>query len=927
MKIRRLHIYGFGKLVDEIIDLDDTFHVIYGQNESGKSTIHAFIEAILFGFPTKKEKLLRYEPKTASAYGGSLTVELAHHGTVVIERTKKRKTRGEMTVFFENGETAGEHWLRQMLGPIDRATFQGIFCFGLDGLSKIGQLKGEALNQYLFEAGMTGTNQLHAVEKEIMEQIERLFKKRGKKPLINQLLTELQQRKMELRKWEKEFDRYDELLLEKEKVIEELKKGKSEKEQLQRKLFEWERKQTLKRLWEETKTLQTEKKFLEKSPLIPKEVELEGKNLFSLLEEWKKQIQTWEEWKKVAEMKMIGASVSVTFWKEKETVAFLKEQLPLYNKLNEDITRFKQKQQQVKEKLQSVKERLGLVSEETLIKANTTVFAEEDLKEKLRTYQQSKEKYDQLYYELERQEALLKSVQKERERLKEKERNADSDKTFPYTLSIGVVVFFILAISELFRGNVFFGTVSLLLAGLLSLFIAKQRVRLFQGKSPTMTPRQEKEWEYEREHRIYDEMLSQLTTVERQIKRNEQSLQAWKEKYHFRFVSSLERLEIVFQFVKEWKDDWQELKRINEEIARMKKQQEKIESRANDMKRENSQQKGFEAFVTEFLQRWEVACREQEQYDKRAKEYVEKYEEKRAVQETYAQLHEQLQTLLEVHRVSSVEQLSEGATNDRRYKEIEKQLEWLKEKMKEQVPDEMVRKRWLKEFEENSVETFEEDKINQLLAEADEKQMAFQEKLAFIKQQIQSLEEDGTYEDKLQQFVEKRETLRKYTEEWAVLQTALLLIEKVKKVYERERQPAVIQQASKYFSYITGVEQYRLFAPVGENTFIIEDGRGIRFTPEELSRGTAEQLYLSLRLALANTFSQREKLPLVMDDPFVNFDSDRKQKLFSLLQREIRDRQIIYFTCHDISNLSLATTQVTYLSSKSIQERNDDDES
>lgn len=909
MKIRRLHIYGFGMLIDEVIPFNDTFHVIQGQNESGKSTIHAFIQAILFGFPTKKEKLLRYEPKTASAYGGNMMVELDNGETVTIERTMKRKARGDVVVSFENGETVGEQWLRQMLGNINRTTFQGIFCFGLDGLSEVGQLKGQELNQYLYEAGTTGTQNLHLVEKELTKQMEQLFKKQGKKPIINQMLLELQQIQWELRAWEKEFDRYDQLLDEKERLVREMEEIRQEKNRLQIRLMESERKQSLKKLWEEQQSLVREKNFLKKFPLISTEVEEKVKQCVSALEERKERLLQWEQWKVEEERNMTGASIRATFMREKEAITVIKEQMPLYKKLNEDYARLQQTEQNIEDKLCQLNEKLGTLPEEQLKKASTTVLAEEDLKDFVEQYKQSKATYEQVYVQKEQKEMVLTNVQEELQKMK-KDKNNDKNHPFHVAMQFGAIVFLTLAVSEWIRGNIFLGSISLLLMLLCSWFF---------WKKPTSTSLsyKEKEWEYDRESRAYEEILSQVENARARLMKAEKSLQAWKEKYCYDFVPSIDRLEVIFPIVKDWQAHWQEFIQIKKEMAAIQAQKERIETGINLFRTKKSDvyQEGFEALVQEFLQEWEVTQRKHEQYDMRANEYLKKYQQAKLDRTSYEELDHQLQRIFQKHQVHRLEEVAEGVKHNRRYKEILQQLEWIEEKMKEQEPKESVRKKWLMEFESDEQEWMDDNlALKEALTEIDDKHMTLQETLAQVKQQIQFLEEDGSYEEKLQLFSEKKEALRQLTEEWAVLNTAKLLMEKVKKVYERERQPKVVQLASEYFSYMTGEAQYRLFAPVGENTFVVENSQGIRFTPEELSRGTAEQLYLSLRLALADTFSQPEQLPLIMDDPFVNFDHERKSRVFSLFQKGNKNRQIIYFTCHDFPHASLTASQVTSLS-------------
>ena len=49
MKIRELYLENFGKFSDKKVVFRDGVNVIYGENESGKTTIHTFIKSMLFG--------------------------------------------------------------------------------------------------------------------------------------------------------------------------------------------------------------------------------------------------------------------------------------------------------------------------------------------------------------------------------------------------------------------------------------------------------------------------------------------------------------------------------------------------------------------------------------------------------------------------------------------------------------------------------------------------------------------------------------------------------------------------------------------------------------------------------------------------------------------------------------------------------------
>jgi uncharacterized protein YhaN len=93
----------------------------------------------------------------------------------------------------------------------------------------------------------------------------------------------------------------------------------------------------------------------------------------------------------------------------------------------------------------------------------------------------------------------------------------------------------------------------------------------------------------------------------------------------------------------------------------------------------------------------------------------------------------------------------------------------------------------------------------------------------------------------------------------------------------------------------------RVLAPLGEHDLQVEEPKsGERKGPEALSRGTKEQLYLAMRLALATVYAdQLVALPLVADDILVNFDDERAAATAALLgDYAAKGTQVLAFTCH-----------------------------
>ena len=82
MIIKKLNLLSFGKFKEKEINLDENINLIYGKNEDGKSTIHSFIEGVLYGFSKDSlkrrlytEKLDKYKPWNSEIYRGYIELE------------------------------------------------------------------------------------------------------------------------------------------------------------------------------------------------------------------------------------------------------------------------------------------------------------------------------------------------------------------------------------------------------------------------------------------------------------------------------------------------------------------------------------------------------------------------------------------------------------------------------------------------------------------------------------------------------------------------------------------------------------------------------------------------------------------------------------------------------------------------------------
>jgi uncharacterized protein YhaN len=129
------------------------------------------------------------------------------------------------------------------------------------------------------------------------------------------------------------------------------------------------------------------------------------------------------------------------------------------------------------------------------------------------------------------------------------------------------------------------------------------------------------------------------------------------------------------------------------------------------------------------------------------------------------------------------------------------------------------------------------------------------------------------------------------------------IVREAERRFREEHQPDVIRRAGAHLSRITGGRYQRILMgdPQTEGTFLLH-GPGypnpIR-VDEPISTGTREQVYLALRLAILDHLDRGgERLPLFMDEAFVNWDPGRLERGLEVLGGVAERRQVFLFTCH-----------------------------
>lgn len=147
------------------------------------------------------------------------------------------------------------------------------------------------------------------------------------------------------------------------------------------------------------------------------------------------------------------------------------------------------------------------------------------------------------------------------------------------------------------------------------------------------------------------------------------------------------------------------------------------------------------------------------------------------------------------------------------------------------------------------------------------------------------------------QLLEQRDALER---QYAAIALAIETLGRADSELQSRFSPQLAQKAADYMDYLTDgrYDELVLARDLSAKARSADDP-----TPRDtayLSAGTADLLYLSVRLALCElTCPADDPCPLVLDDTLVNFDDARAKRAMALFHEIAQHRQVILFTCHE----------------------------
>ena len=167
MRIRELYLKNFGKFSEQHFYIQNGIQVIYGENEFGKSTLHAFIRAMFFGMErgrgraAGKDASSRFEPwENPNYYAGVMRFECGGRN-FRLERSFDRISKHASLICEDDGEelSVEDGDLDMLLGGITPSEFDSTVSVG-QLMARPGQELSETLKNYAANYYETGGGEI-----------------------------------------------------------------------------------------------------------------------------------------------------------------------------------------------------------------------------------------------------------------------------------------------------------------------------------------------------------------------------------------------------------------------------------------------------------------------------------------------------------------------------------------------------------------------------------------------------------------------------------------------------------------------------------------------------------------------------------------------------------------------------------------------
>ena len=842
MKLLKAEITEFGKYRQFSFDFTAGNQLIFGANEAGKSTLYHFIKAMLFGFPKKQKRKRDYETNHAY-YGGALEIEI--DGEVLRIERMKHLNKGKATVIIGD-EIFPESYLQKRLAPLDSQLFEQVFTFDQEQLQQITQLDEKYLQSALLSLGITGSQQLFLQAEQEEKERNKIFTSRGRVLPLNQKLAEYQALQANIH-----------TLAEKQKELatqsQQLQTLKNAQKDLQKQWL------SLQKQAQQIKQQQTHfSLFEEYQSLQQKDLQLADAADVQVLQQFMQQsqqlsqdIQVLESRLSQLEQKQLSKRYLFYLDHEEQIDHLLQSEGTLY----QDIQAHKQITQQLAQLPDNTQDQVT-VSQEFVAQYTQIQTQLATLTSQLTSAQHNQQVAEEKLNQFERQHPELFAQTEV----------TTSPKPLIITGMVGVLLSLLLMkFSPLFGGLVF--VLTILLAGLLY-------VRVYRASDSEPIKQQWRLYlqDLDEKNQTYQNLLDEQRTMQDKFQALRSQLPLDLQHLdHVSFIQELAKRDQAAQISKNAQQQRQDLRaklaQLDQNMAHFRKTADFLYEWLPIAHLTIAEQLGQIRQFKEEMQKEKIARAAHP-----VTQIMEQISQKRQAQQD---LLKQNQTLLAKYQIQQVSdlplwfrQMQERASQVKRKTELAQML-------KDLYPDAMTKEQLANQEQ-------------QILSQEKQLQVQQDQNLTQIKQIEVSLAQqmkDLTLPELYQKEEQLKAKIQELIYEWSVHFVIEKQLQFLADQLSESQLPLLFEQAGHFMQILTNQRYGKI--QMKENELFVNQQ-----SIYQLSTGTKDQLIMALRFAYL-AMQQKSISPVVIDDGWLHYDSQRKRSLAQLLAEFAKDYQVI----------------------------------
>lgn len=868
MKLLRAEITGFGKYRQQVITFEAHNQLFFGPNEIGKSTLYQFIQCMLFGFPTRRTRQKDYTPKDGTAFGGKLWLDFPGVGEVAIERYKQVE-RGKVKVRIGE-QTGGEKLWKDLLQGLTPALFSEVFTFQQEQLSQLDHLQEEELQQVLLSLGITGSRQLLEQGQQYQKENQKNFRPKGQRLPLNEGLSQWQELNHRIQEKETAEARVQELLANRQVLREQLTSCRKAKQDLKVALNQAKEQQLHWQQYEEWQALQHLEQ--DSQSLTPEELQ----NLAGLYQQYQglqaqlKQVEA--DYYQAKEAETVTPQYEFYLQHEGVIKSLLKQQVKGV-RLTDDFHRSMARQDQLLGEINDLETQYGwqLPSVETISLAELDALSEQ--------LQQVQEQLQ----ENQLQQKWLASDLGEGEHSPKEEadahkvtsrKNAGKLPKRPLT-----AIAFVLALSLLLLGifvlpqfKALLGIIAILcgIGGAFWEYHQRQQTALAQGplsEHESATP-----------PRDNPAQLVRLQEQEQQLQARQMQLsQSIHQSLGGQGLTTLPNLANYQGAYQRYYQSLQDLEQVTADLQTQDEAYGALLQEFDFLSNWLPLQELDLVGRFETLQQFDQKLTRQKQLHGQQKTTLLADQRKELLAKS-SQLEESSQELLQQTAVTSLKDVPQRIQQAQRQAQEIQRLAELTKILSPLYP-----------------EPVQEGTLGPKIAHLNEQLLALDNQETSLLEQTQrqdleleALSKDGTLDELRQEQADLEEILRQEMVAWGARKVASAALQDLATDLSEQQLPQLLQQAGHYLEILTNKRYRKLYFEDGQLVLQGSQEMGI----QELSTGTKDQLIMALRFGYLH-LQKKNLCPVVIDDGWLNYDSQRKRQLAQLLAEFGQKYQVI----------------------------------